>query len=46
MTGGLRLLALEFLPWSETQKSRIILAFGIAVAAALLFLFQVIRADG
>ena len=37
MTGGLRLLALEFLPWSEHQKTRIILALGMAVAAALLF---------
>jgi fumarate reductase subunit D len=46
MTGGLRLLALEFLPWSEAQKSRIIIAIGIAVAAALLFLLQAIRVDG
>jgi fumarate reductase subunit D len=37
LTGGLRLLALEFLPWSEAQKTRIALAFGLALAAGLLF---------
>ena len=42
MTGGLRLLALEFLPWSDGQKTRIILALGLAVAAALLFLLNAI----
>lgn len=30
MTGGLRLLALEFLPWSEGQKARIAAAIGAA----------------
>ncbi len=33
MTGGIRLLALEFLSWSEGQKARIALGIG----AALLF---------
>ncbi len=37
LTGGLRLLALEFLPWSEMQKTRIALSFGLALAAGLLF---------
>ena len=37
LTGGLRLLALEFLPWSEAQKTRIALAFVLALAAGLLF---------
>lgn len=37
LTGGLRLLALEFLPWSEAQKTRIALAFGLALATGLLF---------
>ncbi len=37
LSGGLRLLALEFLPWSEAQKTRIALAFGLALAAGLLF---------
>lgn len=38
LSGGLRLLALEFLPWSEAQKTRIALAFGLALAVGLLFL--------
>lgn len=38
MTGGLRLLALEFLPWSNTQKTRIAVSFGVALASGLLFL--------
>jgi fumarate reductase subunit D len=37
LTGGLRLMALEFLPWSDTQKTRIAVAFGLALAAGLLF---------
>ncbi len=37
MAGGLRLLALEFLPWSEGQKVRIALGAGFALAAGLLF---------
>jgi len=42
LTGGLRLLALEFLPWSEDQKTRIAIASGIAFAAALLFLLRAV----
>ena len=38
LTGGLRLLALELLPWRDVQKTRIALAFGFALAAGLLFL--------
>ena len=38
LTGGLRILALELLPWSDAQKTRIALAFGAALAAGLLFL--------
>jgi fumarate reductase subunit D len=38
LTGGLRLLALEFLPWNEAQKTRIALALGLALAAGLAFL--------
>jgi len=37
LTGGLRLMALEFLPWSDTQKTRIAMAFGSALAAGLIF---------
>lgn len=40
MAGGLRLLALEFLPWSDTQKTRIALAFGAGFAAVLLTLLM------
>jgi fumarate reductase subunit D len=36
-TGGLRLLALEFLPWREWQKSLAALAAGVALAVALAF---------
>jgi fumarate reductase subunit D len=38
LAGGLRLLALEFLPWSERQKTLIALSAGFAVAVALLYL--------
>jgi len=38
LAGGLRLLALEFLPWSDRQKTRIAIAFGFALLAGLLFL--------
>ncbi len=37
MAGGLRLLALEFLPWRESQKARIALGAGFALATGLLF---------
>ncbi len=40
MAGGLRLLALEFLPWSEGQNARIALGAGFALAAGLLFLLN------
>ncbi len=31
LTGGVRLLALEFLPWSDAQKTRIAVSLGIAL---------------
>ncbi len=37
MTGGLRLLALELLPWRDWQKALIVLATGLALAAGALF---------
>ncbi len=40
MTGGLRLLALEFLPWRDWQKSLLSVAAGAALAAGLLFLLN------
>ncbi len=40
MTGGLRLLALEFLEWREWQKTLLAAATGIALAAGLAFLLN------
>ena len=42
MAGGLRLLAVEFLPWRDSQKTFIAIAAGIAVAFGLLFLLRAI----
>jgi len=38
LTGGLRLLALELLPWRNWQKTLAALAGGFAVASGLVFL--------
>jgi fumarate reductase subunit D len=40
MTGGLRLLALEFLKWRNWQKSLLAAAGGATLAAGLLFLLN------
>ena len=40
MTGGLRLLALEFLAWRDWQKSLLAVAAGIALATGLAFLLN------
>lgn len=37
LAGGLRLLALEFLPWREWQKSLFAASVALALAAGLLF---------
>ncbi len=37
LTGGLRLLALEFLPWRDWQKSLAAVAGGLALIAGLAF---------
>lgn len=42
LAGGLRLLALELLPWSNRQKTRIALGSGFALLAGLLFLLNVV----
>ena len=42
MTGGLRLLALEFLPWRDWHKSLLAVAAGVAVAAGLAFLLNIV----
>ena len=38
LAGGLRLLALELLPWRDGQKNLAAGAFGLAFAAGLAFL--------
>lgn len=38
LTGGLRLLALELLPWRDSRKTWIAVGFGLALAMGLLFL--------
>ncbi|MAG95370.1 MAG: succinate dehydrogenase [Alphaproteobacteria bacterium] len=40
LAGGLRLLAVEFLPWREGQTALIALAGAVAVAAGLFFLLN------
>jgi fumarate reductase subunit D len=42
MTGGVRLLALEFLAWRDWHKRLLALAAGIALAAGLVFLLNVV----
>ena len=37
LAGGLRLLALEFLPWRNWQKSLLACAAGVTFAAGLMF---------
>lgn len=38
LTGGVRLLALEFLPWMNWQKTLVAASGGLSLAAGLLFL--------
>ena len=40
LTGGLRLLALEFLAWRNWQKSLLAAAAGVTLVAGLLFLLN------
>jgi fumarate reductase subunit D len=40
MAGGLRLLAIEFLPWRDWQKTLIAIMAGVAVAAGMIFLMR------
>ena len=42
-TGGLRLLALEFLPWHDRQKTYLSIGFGVALLTGLLFLLNATR---
>ncbi|NQV82954.1 MAG: succinate dehydrogenase [Rhodospirillales bacterium] len=38
LTGGVRLLALEFFPWRDWQKTLVAVTGGVSLAAGLLFL--------
>ena len=42
LTGGLRLLAMEFLPWREGHKSLLAVAAGVALVTGLAFLLNVV----
>lgn len=42
MTGGLRLLAIEFLAWRDWQKTVVAITGGVSVAAGLLFLLNAV----
>lgn len=42
MTGGLRLLALEFLEWRDWQKTLLAAAAGVSLAAGLAFLLNLV----
>ena len=40
LAGGLRLLAIEFLPWRDGQKTIVALTAGCSLAVALVFLLN------
>lgn len=40
LTGGIRLLALEFLAWRDWQKSMVALSCGISICVGLVFLLN------
>lgn len=40
LTGGLRLLAIEFLPWGDWQKTAIAVACGVSLMIALSYLLR------
>ncbi len=42
LTGGVRLLALEFLPWRDGQKTLVAISGGLSFAAGLLFLVKAV----
>lgn len=41
LAGGLRLLAVEFLPWQDRQRTYIALGAAVTIATSLLFLLNV-----
>jgi fumarate reductase subunit D len=42
MTGGVRLLMLEFLPWRDWQKSLLAVAGGLTITAGIAFLLNLV----
>jgi succinate dehydrogenase subunit D len=42
LLGGLRLLAIEFLPWRDWQKPLILLAGGVSATIAVLFIVNAV----
>ena len=42
MTGGVRLLMLEFLAWRDWQKSLLAVAAGVTMAAGLAFALNLV----
>jgi len=42
MTGGVRLLMLEFLPWRDWQKNLLALAAGVTVVFGMAFLLNLV----
>ncbi len=42
MTGGMRLLVLEFLEWREWQKTLLAVAAGVSLVAGLAFLLNLV----
>jgi len=42
LTGGIRLLAVEFLPWRDGQKTLVAVTGGLSIAAGLLFLVNAV----
>ena len=41
LTGGARLLAVEFLPWRDWQKSAVAVTAGVSLALGLVYLLNV-----
>lgn len=42
LTGGLRLLAVEFLPWRDGQKTVVAITAGLSLAIALVYLLNAV----
>ncbi|MAH85131.1 MAG: succinate dehydrogenase [Rhodospirillaceae bacterium TMED8] len=42
LTGGVRLLAIEFFPWRDWQKTIVAVTTGLSLATGLIFLLNVI----